>query len=135
MFHSNRPLVLCAAIFGVLAASTISGCGNANASPTPLDPSAAEQILSRALESWKAGEAHGAPARSTPPIRVADEQWLGGTALLDFALGERDKTMVAGTAIHWPVTLSVRNARGKTVKEAVTYLVTTSPEASVIRQD
>jgi hypothetical protein len=135
MFLKKQANALAALLFGALLTAGFSGCGDASASPTSLDPVTAQQTLTKALEAWKAGQPHDAPSRLSPPIRVADEYWLGGTVLLDFAVGDVGKTMRAGAAIHWPVTLTVRNARGKTVKQGVTYLVATSPEASVIRQD
>ena len=68
-------------------------------------------------------------------MQVADEDWLTGTKLEDFQLGEESTTVVAGPSRLWPVVLKVRDARGKTVARKVAYQVTGSPQISVVRQD
>ena len=63
------------------------------------------------------------------------QDWLTGTKLEDFQLGEESTTVVAGPSRLWPVVLKVRDARGKTVARKVAYQVTGSPQISVVRQD
>jgi hypothetical protein len=122
--------------FGLVGCAVLAvvGCGDSG-TVTPADPDRARDVLTKVLDSWKSGAAHVAPSQGNPPIRVADEDWIAGTKLVDFQLGARGDSLQMGEAVQLPVTLTTADARGKTAKRVIHYRVTTEPRASVIRED
>ncbi len=109
-----------------------SGCG-APAPSVVSNPDRARTVLRDALESWKRGESITAPAKLSPPVIVADEDWRGGAKLQDFKIETTDQMI--GTALRCPVSLTLPNAKGKIKTRTVFYLVTTEPILRVDRQD
>lgn len=126
--HRIASLVLSGLAVVVLAVS--SGCSQAP--PRPADPDEARQSLSTALDAWKAG---GDPAdllSKTPPLHVLDRDWSGGTKVTAYEL-EEGRPLGAG--IQYPVSLTLENAKGKTAKKRVVYVVNTGEVVSIARQD
>jgi hypothetical protein len=117
----------------LLALLWLAGCGPGGGAPTPADPALARQTLAAALDAWKAGEPHDAPAKRPEPIRVADEDWLAGARLVDFQIG--DPEPLSGPRLRLPATLKLKDPRGKAVERRVVYLVALEPGRMVIRQD
>ncbi len=120
---AGGALLLCAA-----------GCGETVVASAS-DPNRARETLQTVLSSWKSGEAHDAPTRRNPAIHVADEDWLAGTALVDFKIDETAQSEQVGTAVQVAARLTVRDARNKNNTRDVVYRVQTDPVLSVIRQD
>lgn len=118
----------------VLAVAVLSaaGCGGPSA-PRPADPEVARQVLAEALDDWKRGETCDAPARRSPPTRVADEEWLAGAKLVAYAIEPGSRAV--GAAVQMPVTLTVAGKAGKPAKRRVVYDVSTDQSRSIIRQD
>lgn len=117
-----------------IAALLCAGCGEGIApTQSATDPAQARQTLTSALDSWKQGQKHAEMPNASPPIRVADEDWLAGGKLQDYSL-EGDG-QARGSAVVWRVKLNLKTPQGRTVNKAVDYLVTGAPDASVIRQD
>lgn len=111
-----------------------SGCGGPTDAAVVADPARARGALTRALDAWKGGQPHDSPGQLTPPVRVADEDWLSGVALVEYQIGDTQRVQSSGGTSYWPVELTLRGAGG-TSKRGVTYVITTDPELSVIRQD
>lgn len=113
----------------------LTGCAGNAVSSQPANSERAREALTSVLECWKSGQGHDAPGRLSPPIRVADEDWIFGAQLVDFALAESDATNQVGPTIHWPVNLTLRDSKAQSTRRNVLYLVITDPQVSVIRQD
>jgi hypothetical protein len=122
-----------AALSAALIAVCAWGCGDGRPPGRTLDESLAKQALTRALEGWKAGRPHAEPSESDPDLKVADEDWLAGRALLDFEILPGEEPI--GAALACPVLLSMEGPRGGKAEHRVTYLVSTDPSPSVIRRD
>jgi hypothetical protein len=120
-------------LLGCWCPAVITGCGSGAAVSQQIDKDLARQTLSSVLEAWKSGERHDASERRSPAIRVADEDWLGGSKLLDYKIepGEQDR----GTSLSYRVSLELTDARGRTTTRQVSYNVSTTPTPMVIRQD
>lgn len=131
--HLDRPARRLGAGALLLYALLAAGCGGAGAVAPPVDPDQARAVLRSTLDAWKAGRPHDAPGPESPPVRVADEEWLAGARLVAYEPLPKDQ--VVGVALRCPVKLTVQDRAGKTIKKTVTYNVTTAPTPAVIRQD
>lgn len=128
--RDRRPVSLVLPLALLVA---MPGCGGGPTPPRSLDEARAKRALTDALNAWKAGRPHDDPSGSGPPIRVADEDWLAGSKLLDFRVEPGDR--VIGTRLSCPVTLILAGPGGRRVEKRVSYAVGTDPGPSVIRQD
>lgn len=111
----------------------VCGCGGASSPVAVTSPDRARTALKDAMESWKRGDPYGAPQDLSPPIRVADEDWLSGAKLLDYRLDAGDQLI--GTSLRCPVSITLKDAKGRKTKRQVLYSVNTEPVLSVVRQD
>jgi len=116
------PLVLVAAL---LAATT--GCGRKV--EYVAEPEKATAILESVLAAWRDGATCEDLRGRSPPIHVADEQWLRGAKIESFTLGEGRSF---GPSTRFEVTL-VGPAPINTKK--VVYVVSTQPAISVALGD
>ena len=134
-FPGRYPGLICLLASGALM--MLSGCGGASAanSTTPISVEQARTLVTATLDAWKRGETYTGSLKSDSAIQVADEDWLTGITLVDFELGDDSRSIVIGTNRQWPVSLKVKDARGKTVIRKVAYLVSKANQTSVIRQD
>ena len=123
---ARRPL-LCVA--GALLASL--GCGGSSAHTA--DSSQGKQTLIAVLDAWKAGETPDALAGRTPAIHVSDADWKGGSKLVGYKADGEGR--LVGYDMNYPVTLELKTPKGKSVKKAAVYTVTTSPQLLVLRQE
>ncbi|MHC5545016.1 hypothetical protein ACYOEI_42815, partial [Singulisphaera rosea] len=88
--------------------------------------------LVAALDAWKKGEARSL-ARRDPPIRFVDDDLAAGLRLVEYELEEPDAPLLPFKDV--PVILSMRDARGKTVRRETSYQVATDPKLAVLRSD
>jgi hypothetical protein len=111
-----------------------AGCsaGAESADQSRYDAERAKEALVTALDAWKRGDARSL-ARRDPPIRFVDDDLTAGWRLSDYELEEPD----APVSLHKnvPVILSLRDARGKTVRRETHYQVATEPGLAVLRSD
>lgn len=107
-----------------------AGCGDTL--PPPADADRARPALTAALEAWKSGADSTALLKQAPPIRVADEDWFGGSRLIDYSLGEG---RAVGPQWRCETQLSIQDRNGRTVRRTVKYIVATADEITVIRED
>jgi hypothetical protein len=122
-----------AALAAALVSLCAPGCGDQPLPPRSLDEGSARRALTEALESWKAGRPPDRPSASEPSLRVADEDWLGGSRLVSYLVLPGDR--VVGGRLACPVSLELLEPGGRRVERRVTYAVGTDPIPSVIRQD
>ena len=113
----------------VAACAAAGGCGG----PQQADPAAARQALTKALDTWKAGGTPESLATATPPITAVDPSWKKGVKLLDYQVA--DQTSAAGYDLHFTVTLTVEDEKGKKKQQRVGYDVATAPKLVVVRAD
>ncbi|WP_165245178.1 hypothetical protein [Paludisphaera soli] len=126
-----RRIVRCSRVLAVLAAWSAAGCGDA--APSPTDPAASKQHLAAALDAWKSGGAQADLAKLTPPVQVLDRDWQGGAKVSDYQIEGEGQPLGAG--VQWPVSLTLTNAKGKTAKKRVVYVVNAGDVISIARQD
>lgn len=120
--RSFVTLLGCAAVTAVAA-----GCGH-SARNLSLDPEKAKKSCTAFMDAWKGGkrieDLH-------PDIIGRDEAWEGDFKLVSYELQPETSD---GTNLHIPVKLTMKNPKGKEVKETVTYVVGTSPKVTVFRE-
>jgi hypothetical protein len=108
------------------------GCGGSPPSKEA-NPAVAREALATTLKAWKEGEKPDALAARTPPIRVADEDWLAGLRLEDYQVDPTDRML--GTSLNCRVSLTLKDTKGKTLKKKAVYSVGTDPALTIIRQE
>jgi len=118
---------------GLLMLMMAPGCGGGRTEAPPVDADQGRVVLRNALDAWKSGKPSDSLAGETPPVRVADEDWLAGMQLVSYEIDPKDKLI--GDVLRCPVALSLKEKTGKGVKKRVYYNVATAPSPSVIRQD
>ena len=111
----------------VLALGALVPLGCAETRPQPADPGRAREALRQVLDAWQKGE-----PLSAQPVTVGDRRWQGGYRLLRYEVGE-DRP--AGYDLQCRVALTLRDPRGRTVRERALYSVSTHPGLVVVRAD
>jgi hypothetical protein len=120
----------CAAAVMAAAAALFPGCmGGFQAGP--VDAPQARQLLNTALEGWKNGDTPESLQKGSPPITVQDFDWMGGAKLEEFQVDGEGKNFDLN--LHILVKLTLKTKEGETVVKTVTYIVGTSPRATVFR--
>ncbi|MHC5543833.1 hypothetical protein ACYOEI_36865, partial [Singulisphaera rosea] len=79
------------------------------------------------------GKTSASLAEQSPPIRVADEDWVAGLQLVSYEVDSKDQ--LVGDVLRCPASHSLKEKSGKATKKRVYFNITTAPTASVIRQD
>ncbi|QEH35953.1 hypothetical protein OJF2_45100 [Aquisphaera giovannonii] len=90
----------------------------------------ARSALFAALDAWKKGQPKALSDRD-PPVRFVDDDFAAGMRLTGYAIQEPDRPIAPDEDI--PVTLSLRDARGKSIRRVAAYRVSTSPAPTVER--
>jgi hypothetical protein len=109
-----------------------AGCSKGPQKAGPVDERLARQCLNAALESWKKGEAIGELRNGSPSVVVQDMDWKTGYALVAYELTGEDRTDDCN--LHCPVTVTLRDPKGKEVSKKVTYVIGTDPIITVFRE-
>ena len=120
------PVAIQLALVAALLAFTV-GCGRKV--EYVAEPEKATAILESVLAAWRDGATCEDLRGRSPPIHVADEQWLRGATIESFTLGEGRSF---GPSTRFEVTL-VGPAPINTRK--VVYVVSTQPAISVTLGD
>jgi len=118
---------------GLLVALSVFGSVGCGKGQPKADPEVARETLRVALDAWKKGEAVDALKDRNPPIHVADHEWRGGFALLNYQVSPKDQLF--GSDLRCQVELALRNPKGKELKKKATYSVGTNKALTVIRED
>jgi hypothetical protein len=127
--HVVRPRNLAAAVLVALAL----GCGGGVVPPPPSDPAQARAALRAALDAWQQGQEPDALQGRSPPVHVADEDWLAGRRLLRYQVEDAGRPV--GLGLRFAVKLSLGDASGNPSEKRVRYLVHTNPGVSIVRED
>lgn len=131
---STAKFVLNSLMHAVLLLGCLSagGCGP-SVSPVTADPNVAASALKSTLDAWKAGRKPDDLLNDTPPVRVIDEEWVGGAKLLDYAIP--DSGRVAGPSLRCRLELTIEKPDGKVVKKTAGYAVSTAPAINIVRDE
>jgi hypothetical protein len=108
-------------------------CGGCGQSASPSDPAEGRKALQAVLDAWKGGEKPDTLAQRTPPIHVADGDWMSGLRLQGYKADDGGK--LVGSDVNYNVVLELKTAQGKVVRRDAVYAVTTHPQLLVLRQD
>lgn len=128
----RTPIRVCANWFTAsLALCLVIGCGPRRVPVS--DGEQARQLLSETLQAWQSGATVEDQRQKTPPVYVAEEMWLGGTALDRFEITHAAE--VFGTNVRFGVRLTCVEKGGSKWDREVKYLVTTTPALTVARED
>ena len=110
-------------------ALVVAGCDTSSRS-LDLDEPLAKQSLSAALDAWKAGRQ---PADLKPDLIVGDWDWKAGKTLVAYEVLPDERS--DGTNLHIPVRLTLKDQKGRQSRADALYVVGTSPQITVFRQD
>ncbi|MEX2317574.1 MAG: hypothetical protein WD669_10515 [Pirellulales bacterium] len=108
---------------------TVCGCGDGLG---PVDPEAARNTLTKALDAWKGGSQPSALSQQEPPIVVSDLFWESGRKLVSYKVTGQGTADSRGN-LRVPVTLTLQ-APKQPETFAATYIVTVSPKMTVFRE-
>lgn len=127
----RRParLGLFAATVGLLA---LSGCDSRPRRAASVDPDQARNVLRSTLEHWKGSQPAASLAGATPPITAQDLDWEAGYDLVEYRVLDDGRNDNANLRIS--VELDLRDPGGREVTKQVSYVVGTSPSATVFRE-
>lgn len=106
-----------------------AGCGGG---PGRLDRPLADQSLVRCLNAWKEGRPAAALADESPAIICVDDDWAAGAKLTGFEI-LHGSAVEDGFNVHVRVALQLQDDQGRDVAREVPYVVGTSPQITVFR--
>jgi len=121
----THRLVLCGACL-------ILGCIGREPVGATAESDRYRNLLTTALESWKAGTPD-ALLEHQPPIRFVDDDLTAGRQLLAYQLDDPDDVVRPFESVY--VTLTLQGVDGKTIERQVGYQVSTEPTPSVLRSE
>jgi hypothetical protein len=108
----------------------IAGCGKSL--HDPVEPDKASAVLQAALAAWKQGEAFGDLQKRAPPIYFNEPEWKAGKQLVSFTPGKPD---LMGRQARCSVKLSLRDKEGRTTERQISYLIDTTPQVVIVREN
>jgi hypothetical protein len=114
----------------LLGCLVVTGCGSSAYQSAPVNPAVARDTLTRAMESWKEGEAVDALQEESPAVVVQDFDWMNGKILVDYEVIGEGKEVDANLIAQVKLTLE---DKGSQIEKTVTYVVGTAPKLTVFR--
>ncbi len=118
--------------FAFALAAVAAGCGG-ESPPTPAEPSAAREYLTKALDAWKSGSPKDGLTKGKPSILVNDPDWERRSKLTEYTREGEGQPL--GAAVQWTVPLTL-TAKGKTINKKAVYVVNVAGDlVTVSRQD
>lgn len=108
------------------------GCDSGPRRAAPVDPEDARAVLRTTLDHWKQGQPADTLAAASPAITAQDLDWMAGYALRDYQVLDDGRGDNANLRIS--VELDLRDPNGREVRKQVSYVVGTSPSATVFRE-
>lgn len=127
----TRLSMRCTAARGLLlfAALAIAGCQR-TANSLPLDQPRAREACIEFLTAWKDGKKL---EDLKPKIIGRDSDWAAGKTLEAFEILPDEKKH--GPNLHLSVRRTLKDQKGRTIKQDVEFVVGTSPVITVFRYD
>jgi hypothetical protein len=110
----------------------VVGCSRGEPAADPAQSDRMLNVLTTALDAWKAGAAANL-ASYDPPIRFADDDLIAGRRLTDYHLEDPDSLVLPFESVF--VNLSLQTADGKTFERRVGYQISLTPKQSVLRSE
>jgi hypothetical protein len=110
----------------------LPGCGLGSRASLS-DPEQARAALHAALDAWKHGKPVSSLEAQSPRIHVSDPDWNSGARLAGYR--DAGQARQVGYDVNCLITLEFRDRRGKSIEKHVSYVVTTSPQLLVLRND
>lgn len=114
-----------------LVSIALTGCGPRTVPASDVEQATA--LITQTFNDWKAGATLDAQRTESPPVYVAEELWLKGVKLKDYELTGPGETF--GTNVRFHVKLKCIDQQGAAKDHNVKYLVTTTPERTIARED
>ena len=108
-----------------------TGCVARAPEIAPPDRAEARERLESALSAWRSGETASRFMERVPNVRVRDQEWLGGTRLIEFEI--RTDPQRNGDAWNFHVRLATETPARRVTAE-VTYLVSAGPPLTILRE-
>lgn len=97
------------------------------------DPAKAKEIATTILESWKSGLAMDSLQKQSPPIYAVIDLWKNGHTLDSYEIiGDGE---MLGPNVRLQVRFQCLDKAGKKVDRTISYLVTTTPAITFIKED
>jgi hypothetical protein len=128
MRHPVTLIALATALVGLLA-----GCRGRPAPAPAADPETARAALQSALDAWKQGGPPDHLTEQSPPIYVADEDWINSFKLLHYKI--QGAGQMHGSALVCPVQLKLADVKGRALEKNVVYKIGTQPTINIVRDD
>lgn len=129
--HPSAPKRWPAVLVAIIVTGLVS-CSGRGHRPPPLDKSLAQKALATALDAWKEGKRPESLRAHDPPIVVGDPDWEQGWTLLDYRPGA--VSWDDGSNQYSEVVLTITKGREATVRRTATYVISTRPAITVIRE-
>lgn len=96
------------------------------------DSDSAAEVLTAALDAWKAGNVKSLTQRE-PPIRFADDDCAAGMQLVEYEL--EDEAPAIHPFQNVRIALQLKNKQGKLTNVIASYQVATEPALTVLRSN
>jgi hypothetical protein len=132
MIHQKSAAARLAALAMCAAAVWTGGC-NRGRMGSPADNGKALAGLEAGLTAWKRGDAPDALAKGSPAVYFNDREWRDGAKLTEYKVAGEPTPF--GYAVQFTVSLTLKDAQGKTTTKTVNYIVNTDSATSVARAD
>ncbi len=107
----------------VLVVFIISGCQRQR--PQVVDPDRATATLRDVLDAWTSGAARESLLTASPPIHVADAEWIRGRKLLEYKVESGSSEVL----------LTVQTEDGMREQHAASYRIDTEPSLVVVHEE
>ena len=132
MINPRSAAVRLAALALCAAAAWAGGCSRARMG-SPADNGKAREGLEAGLSAWKRGDSPDALAKGQPTVYFNDREWRDGAKLTEYKVAGEPTPF--GYAVQFTVSLTLKDAQGKTTTKTVNYIVNTDSATSVARAD
>jgi hypothetical protein len=127
-----RGLARVATVAVALAMTGACGCAPNGRQPPPLDRIVAQKALETVLTAWKNGRRPESLREERPPIVVGEPDWEQGWHLISHRAGKT--SWDDGSNQYVEMVLTLRKDAGAPMERTVTYVISTSPVITVIRE-